>query len=150
MRAVDEPDDQPSLAGDIGRALTSSMAPVVEETVSAVVLIVFMLLFVPIGIVVFIATGAIFGTLVTLIGAPTGTLGAILGLTWFGGTLALLLVVFVAIYRRLPRRVRESIAEPPAAAPPRTTAVAGPTLAELDARFAPRPMGAPEDPPTGP
>lgn len=147
---MDEPDDQPSLAGEIGRAAISVVAPIVEESASSVVLVVYLLVFVPIGLVAFIATGAIFSILMTVVGAPGGMLASILGLTWFGGTLVLLFALFVFIYRRLPRRLREPAAEP---APPvvrSPTAVPGPTLAELDARFAPDATLPPKDPPAQP
>jgi hypothetical protein len=77
-------------------------------------------------------------------------LASILGLTWFGGTLVLLFALFVFIYRRLPRRLREPAAEPASPVVHRPTVVPGPTLAELDARFAPDATLPPKDPPARP
>jgi hypothetical protein len=121
----------------------SVVVPVVEERDAAVVLLVYMVLFIPVGVVLFIATGAVFAILMAVLGAPTGVLASILALTWFGGTLVLMFALFVLLYRRLPRRLREAAgAEPPppvAHHPATVRRLRQPTLAELDARFAPGP-----------
>lgn len=146
---MDDSDDQPSVVGEIGRAAMSVVAPAVEETVSVVVLGVVCILVIPIGFVAFVATGAIYGVLMTVLGTPTGTLGSILGLTWFGGTLVLLFALLVFIYRRLPRRPREPSQAPARPTAPRAAATRRPTIAELDARFAPNPTLKPKDPTAG-
>jgi hypothetical protein len=147
---MDEPGEHPSLARTIGRAAMSVVVPVVEERVSTVVLLVYMVLFIPVGVVVFIATGAVFAILMAVLGTPTGVLGSILGWTWFGGTLVLMFALFVLLYRRLPRRLREAAGAAPPAPVAHHPATARrrrqPTLAELDARFAPGPPP-PFDPP---
>ncbi|HEX5591472.1 MAG TPA: hypothetical protein VFX65_14365 [Candidatus Limnocylindrales bacterium] len=154
-----QPERRPSLLREIGRN-----AILVDEeygvgAVSSAVLLAFLAIFLPIGILVFIATGVVFAAFMGIIGAPSGAPAAIAGLAWFGGTLVLLLIVFVRLYRRLPRTLRATVADPAAIVGPKPEptvrhpeagigpTVEAPSLAELDARFAPDPAPDPRNPP---
>ena len=143
--------------------------PVVEQAVAGVRFAFLAMILVPIGIVGLAASFLLLGGLLVLLGTPSGALGTILMLGWLAGTLVVMVLGFRAIYRRLPRALRDSsvseAARPaqwlaggplarlvggrpvdppaPAAAPTRPA----PTLAELDARFAPTAALEPKEPP---
>jgi hypothetical protein len=83
------------------RALLAVDAPFVDEIVADVVLIALMLLVLPLAAVVFVATSLLFYAVLMLLGTPGGTLGAALGLTWFGGSLALIGWLCVLAWRHV-------------------------------------------------
>ncbi len=76
-------------------------SPFVRQLVAGVVLIALMVLVLPLAIVVFIVTSLLYYVVVMLLGIPSGTLGAVLGFTWFGGSLALIGWLCVLAWRRL-------------------------------------------------
>ena len=82
-------------------ALMRIGSPYVRQIVAGVVLIALMVLVLPLAIVVFIVTSVLFFFVLMLLGTPTGTLGAVLGLTWFGGSLALIGWLCVLAWRRV-------------------------------------------------
>ena len=87
--------------GLLTQALLGISSPFVRQLVAGVVLIALMVLVLPLAILVFIATSLLFYGVVMLLGTPSGTLGAVLGLTWFGGSLALIGWLCVLAWRRL-------------------------------------------------
>ena len=60
-----------------------------------------MALVLPLAVVVFIATSLLFYGVLILLGTPTGAFGAALGITWFGGSLALIGWLCVLAWRRI-------------------------------------------------
>ena len=104
MSLVERPPDpgEPNgLAGALGRVILGIGSPFVAELVAGVVLIALMILVLPLAILVFIATSLVFYGVLMLLGTPSGTLGAVLGLTWFGGSLALIGWLCVLAWRRI-------------------------------------------------
>jgi hypothetical protein len=83
------------------RGLLGTDAPFVDELVAGVVLIALMVLVLPLAAVVFIVTSLLFYGVLMLLGTPTGALGAALGITWFGGSLALIGWLCVLAWRRV-------------------------------------------------
>ncbi len=74
-----------------------------------------MVLVLPLAVVVFIVTSLLYYGVVMLLGIPSGTLGAALGFTWFGGSLALIGWLCVLAWRRLGFiRVLTGLASPSA------------------------------------
>ena len=65
------------------------------------VLIALMVLVLPLAAIVFIATSLLYYGVLMLLGVPSGTLGAVLGLAWFGGSLALIGWLCVLAWRRV-------------------------------------------------
>lgn len=114
------------------------------------------ILFVPIGLVVLVVGFVLLAGLFALVGTPTGMFGTIFMLGWLGVILGALVLIYRALFRRLPRRVREhavpglsrsddaafthSIAHLNDLDVGKEHVVVSPTpsLAELDARIAPR------------
>ena len=131
---------------------------IVEDVVSTVSMLVLFILMVPVGLLVLVVSFLTLGLITSTVGLPSGALGSMIGIGWLIGTLAVLVLVFRKLYRRMPRRLRAAYAAPmqPRAsrhlAASEPTAPRGgrptpsPTLAELDARLAPK-VAAPEDPP---
>ena len=95
-----DPDEPRGLAGALKRLLVLSEVPFVDELVAGVVLIALMVLVLPLAILVFIVTSLLFYAVLMLLGTPSGTLGAALGLTWFAGSLALIGWICVLAWRR--------------------------------------------------
>jgi hypothetical protein len=104
MRLVERPpdNDEPrGLAGVLSDALMGIGSPYVRQIVAGVVLIALMVLVLPLAILVFIATSLLFYGVLMLLGTPSGTLGAAFGITWFGGSLALIGWICVLAWRRV-------------------------------------------------
>ena len=104
MTLIQRPPDprQPAgLARVLSHALMGIGSPYVRRLVAGVVLIALMVLVLPLAIVVFIVTSLLFYGVLMLLGTPTGTLGSVLGLTWFGGSLALIGWLCVLAWRRV-------------------------------------------------
>ena len=104
MSLVERPPDpgEPNgLAGALGRVILGIGSPFVAELVAGVVLIVLMVLVLPLAILVFIVTSLLFYGVLMLLGIPSGALGAALGITWFGGSLALIGWLCVLAWRRI-------------------------------------------------
>ena len=103
MSLVEPPSDRREPAG-LARVLSHALlgigSPYVRRLVAGVVLIALMVLVLPLAIVVFIVTSLLFYGVLMLLGTPTGTLGAALGITWFGGSLALIGWLCVVAWRR--------------------------------------------------
>jgi hypothetical protein len=103
MSLVERPPD-PREPGGLARVLSDALmgiaSPYVRQIVAGVVLIALMVLVLPLAIVVFIVTSVLFYGVLMLLGTPTGALGAALGLTWFGGSLALIGWLCVQAWRR--------------------------------------------------
>jgi hypothetical protein len=154
-----KPGDRGNRRASVGRHLRSAVEatePVlgIESTLTFIVLAI---LFVPLGLVVLVASILLRVALEPVVGGLTGTLAGILGVGWLLLTLAAIVLVFRTLFRRLPRRVREHAVPglrqrdadrgngdtvdagglAVATSPP-----APPSLAELDARFTPRDPGA--------
>ena len=134
-------------AADIAADLRSAAEPAVAGAISRVAFMVLAVLMVPVGILILIATFVAFAVVTALI-HPTGPVASVFTLAWLLVTLGALVVVFRAIYRRLPRRLRAAYADgvEPRHAKAVMAADSGPTptvpaarlsLAELDARLAP-------------
>ena len=139
---------------DSRRSLLGEAVGDIESTVTFLILTI---LFVPIGLVVLVVGFVLLAGLFALFGTPTGTFGTIVMLGWLGLILAALVLTYRALFRRLPRRVREhavpglgrsddaavnpSIArlnDDEADVRQQVVASPAPSLAELDARIAPR------------
>jgi hypothetical protein len=104
MSPVERPPDPTKkdlLARTLSDALLGIGSPLVRQLVAGVVLIALMLLVLPLAIVVFIVTSLLFYGVLMLLGIPGGVLGAALGLTWFGGSLALIGWLCVLAWRRV-------------------------------------------------
>ena len=165
MGAYDEPamslrNRRPNLRSrksSLGREILESAGdvtePIVDEVVSTFTFMVLAVLFVPIGLIVLVVSALLFLGLSSVIGLHSGLLGQVIGITWLVLTLGALVLVFRALFRRLPRRVRDHAvpglrghrgpADVPAAAPrrngePAARSLPVASLAELDARFTPR------------
>ena len=151
---------EPSLRDDVAHELAGAaklaggaLANRVESTVTFFLLAI---LLVPIGLVAFVASMLVLSWLSSVDGMPTGTIGTLIRLGWLGLSLAGLILIYRALFRRLPRRVREhavpglegpnDAADQPTSGYVRehgqsetTLSTPGsPSLAELDARLAPR------------
>lgn len=79
--------------------LPAKIIPLVGKRVCTVLLIVLVLVG---STVVFGATSLALAAIYWILRSPTGTLGAVLGLSWFGGTLGLIAVILLVAYRRVP------------------------------------------------
>jgi hypothetical protein len=104
MSLVERPPDprEPNgLVGWLTEALLGIGSPFVRQLLAGVVLIALMVLVLPLAIIVFVATSLLFYGVLMLLGTPTGTLGAVLGLTWFGGSLALIGWLCILAWRRV-------------------------------------------------
>jgi hypothetical protein len=133
MRLVERPPDpreQGGLARVLSAALLSIGSPYVRQLVLGVVLIALMVLVLPLAAIVFIATSLLYYGVLMLLGVPSGTLGAVLGLTWFGGSLVLIGWLCVLAWRRIAFiRVLtglSSLSDDEEPAPPVTTDVRDP------------------------
>jgi hypothetical protein len=118
-----DPRKRDLIARTLSEALLGIGSPFVRELVAGVVLIGLMVLVLPLAVLVFIVTSLLYLGVLVLLGTPTGTLGAALGLTWFGGSLVLIGFLLVLAWRRVGFiRVIAGLAsesgeeEPPAAA----------------------------------
>jgi hypothetical protein len=122
----------------------------IESTVTFIVLAV---LFVPIGLAVLVVSVLLYVGLTSSIGQPTGIVATLIGLTWLGLTIGALFLTFRTLFRRLPGRVRghavpglregdRRVARSPAMSteglPEDVESPGSPSLAELDARLAPK------------
>ena len=96
-----DPDEPSGLARVLSDVLMGIGSPYVRQIVAGVVLIALMVLVLPLAIVVFIVTSVLFYGVLMLLGTPTGALGAALGITWFGGSLALIGWLCVLAWRRV-------------------------------------------------
>ncbi len=96
-----DPREPGGLAGALTNALLGIGSPYVRQIVAGVVLIALMVLVLPLAIVVFIATSLLYYGVLMLLGIPSGTFGAVLGLTWFGGSLVLIAWLCVLAWRRI-------------------------------------------------
>jgi hypothetical protein len=96
-----DPHEPSGLARLVSQALVGIGSPYLRQLVAGVVLIALMVLVLPLAAVVFIATSLLFYGVLMLLGTPTGALGAALGLTWFGGSLALIGWLCVLAWRRI-------------------------------------------------
>lgn len=149
---VDEGAAEPSLGRELLRAAAIGAQPVIEEFRGGVSFLVILAVFVPVGFGVLIASALVFGGIFAIVGAPSGTLGVLLGVGWLVLTFGALFLVFRALYRRLPRRIvnlAPDADETPDGAPANVSLAApaargtgrrrehSPSLAELDARLAP-------------
>jgi hypothetical protein len=169
---VPDQDRDPSaareLATDIGTAMNAVvLEPMVEHVVGTISMVVLLVLMVPVGLVILIVSFVGMALLLPQLGNPSGTAGSALVIVWLIGTLAVLSLVFRKMYRRMPRRLRDAYAAPmdlarPIAGTaalsrafggdalegeaPGAPSVPAPTLAELDARLAPKPV---TEPPAG-
>ena len=104
MSLVERPPDpgrKDLLARTVSDALLGIGAPFIRQLVAGVVLIGLMVLVLPLAVVVFVVTSLLFYGVLMLLGTPTGTFGAVLGLTWFGGSLALIGWLCVLAWRRV-------------------------------------------------
>jgi hypothetical protein len=96
-----DPNEQRGLGKAIKRVLLLRDAPFVDELLTGVVLIALMVLVLPLAAVVFIVTSLVFYGVLMLLGTPSGAFGAALGITWFGGSLALIGWLCVLAWRRV-------------------------------------------------
>ena len=104
MSLVERPPDpgkRRGLARALKRVLLVSEVPFVDELVHGLVLIALMVLVLPLAAVVFIVTSLLYYGVVMLLGMPSGELGAAIGYTWFGGSLALIGWLCVLAWRRV-------------------------------------------------
>lgn len=135
---------------------------VIAEVISRIAFLVLVVLLVPVGLLVIIASLAL-GALVSAVLHPVGVLASAIGVIWIVGTLAAMFFSFRILYRRMPNRLRSAysapmetarredriVAEPPRAPTRRgrrgsaKPGVPPLTLAELDARLAPGPPAGP-------
>jgi membrane protein implicated in regulation of membrane protease activity len=144
--AQDIADDLKGLAGGLAQ-------PLVDHVKASVTLWVLAIMFVPIGLAVLILSAGLLMTVFGVIGTPTGTAGSVTMIVWIGLTLAAMFVVFRFLFRRVSHRVQgrsaasqESGAEStraasaiePSGRPITDELAAMPSLAELDARLAPK------------
>ena len=107
------PREPKGLVGLLTEALLGIGSPFVRQIVAGVVLIGLMVLVLPLAAAVFIVTSLLYYGVVMLLGIPSGMLGAVLGLTWFGGSLALIGWLCVLAWRRLALiRVLTGLASP--------------------------------------
>lgn len=74
----------------------------ISRLIGGVVLLFFAVLLLPVAVLVFIATFALMAGLAALLGSPTGALASVLGIAWFGGSLALVFLICVLAYRKVP------------------------------------------------
>ena len=158
MSLVERPPTHVSPVASLGlltRLLLGIDSPFIRQLVAGVVLIALMVLVLPLAIVVFIATSLLYYGVLMLLGIPSGTLGAALGFTWFGGSLALIGWFCVLAWRRLALiRVLTGLASPSAgeAPDPIDTASVGDPNADSDTVLTrvtaadTRLEGSPEDP----
>ncbi len=148
------------IADGLNVLATGTAQSIVDDARSRVAALVLLALMVPVGIMVLIISFVVIAGVYAFVGAPSGPVGSVVTIVWLLATLAALFLVFRALYRRMPRRLRTAYAtpmEPTAADHGRLplTGLAGadsvdeqllrhatpppsPTLSELDARLAPR------------
>src|SRR5687767_11961777 len=144
--AADLADDLKGLAGGLAE-------PLVDHVKASVTLWVLAIVFVPIGLVVLVLSAGLLMLVFGVIGTPTGPAGSVTTIVWIGLTLAAMFVVFRFLLRRVSRRVlgrsapsqerrAESTRAPSAIEPGghriRDELATKPSLAELDARLAPK------------
>ena len=96
-----DPEASHGRAGALKRALLGVGAPLVAELTAGVVIIAMMVLVLPLAAAVFVVTSLLFYGVLMLLGTPEGAFGAALGLTWFGGSLALIGWLCILGWRRL-------------------------------------------------
>ena len=142
-----EPSVARATALDIADGLQAVAAPVIAEAVSTAAMIVLAVILVPVGIVIVTVSFVVLAVIYGVVGAPSGPVASAITITWLVGVAAALFLAFRFLYRRMPRRLREGYARPMSsprpAAPgvaPLQAAPAPPSLAELDARLAARPV----------
>ncbi len=97
---------QPDDVGAVLRRLPWPVAVLVRDVLIRSLVVVAAGLTLLVGIGLFIATGAILVALTWLLGSPSGGPAVILSLGWFVSFLALLFVVTVRLWRRLPTAIR--------------------------------------------
>lgn len=146
---------------------TAFFQPVMEQAVAWIRFAFLAVILVPIGVVGLVASFLVLAGLMAALGSPSGALATVITLGWLAGTLVAIALVFRAVYRRMPRGLRDSsVAEAarpaqwfaggplsrllggrpaPPTAMAATPARPAPTLADLDARLAP-PPAPPEQP----
>jgi energy-coupling factor transporter transmembrane protein EcfT len=144
--------------GSRGRGMLRSVRSAVEHTEpvleieSTLTFVLLAILMVPVGLFALVVSMLLLTGVYWVIGTPTGTIGVVFNVGWLALTVGALFLLFRAIYRRLPRRMREhavpGLGDDHPAADPRDGAdarrAAGvpsptPSIEELDARFAPDP-----------
>jgi hypothetical protein len=96
-----DPHEPNSLARNLGAAIRDIGSPYVRQLVAGIVLIALMVLVLPLAGVVFLVTSVVYYGVLMLLGIPSDPLGAALGLTWFGGSLALIGWLCVLAWRRV-------------------------------------------------
>jgi hypothetical protein len=171
-RHPSEPPRAPSVAretvADLADDIQLVAQPFVQDILSRIAMVVLMVLLVPVGLIVLIVSFLTMGVLYGALNIPSGPITSIIAIAWLVGTILALVLVFRFLYRRLPRRLRlawSSGVQPhpvalsvavgassrplagdgrdePAASQRPAAPLREPTLAELDARFAPRDPGA--------